>query len=62
MTAWHAQESLADAVDFFLTCTLPDEEYPPAGCSYGLAVVAGSMEWAREIERRRRESTAPAKA
>jgi hypothetical protein len=29
MTTWHAQESLAEAVDFFLTWTVPDEEYAP---------------------------------
>ena len=60
MTTWHAKESLVEAVDFFLTWTIPDEEYAPAGCPHGLAVVVGSTEWATEIEHRLRESTATA--
>lgn len=60
MTTWHAKESLAEAVEFFLTCTVPDGEYAPAGCAYGLAVSVGSTEWATEIEHRLRSSTAPA--
>jgi hypothetical protein len=57
MTTWHAKESLAEAVDFFLTCTVPDEEYAPDGCRYGLAVVVGSTDWATNIERHLRQST-----
>jgi hypothetical protein len=45
MTTWHARESLAEAVDFFLTCTVPDDEYAPEGCPFGLAVVIGSPDW-----------------
>jgi hypothetical protein len=60
MTTWHAKESLAEAVEFFLTCTVPDEEYAPVGCAYGLAVSVGSTEWATKIEHRLRSSTAPA--
>jgi hypothetical protein len=58
MTTWHAKESLAETVDFFLTCTVPDEEYAPAGCSYGLAVAIGSANWARQIEQHVRGSRA----
>ena len=29
MTTWHAKESLADPVDFFLSSTIPDEERAP---------------------------------
>ena len=49
MTTWHAKESLVEAVDFFLACTIPDEEYAPPGCRHGLAVAVGSTEWATEI-------------
>jgi hypothetical protein len=60
VTTWHAKESLAEAVDFFLTCTEPDEEYAPAGCGHGLAVVVGSTDWATNIERHLGQSTVPA--
>jgi hypothetical protein len=58
MTTWHAKESLGEAVDFFLTCTVPDEEYAPNGCPYGLVVTVGSIDWATQIEQRIRLSTA----
>lgn len=54
MTTWHAEESLVEAVDFFLTCTIPDEEY---GCRHGLAVVVGSTEWVTEVEHQIRALT-----
>jgi hypothetical protein len=57
MTTWHANESLVEAVEFLLTGTVPDEEYSPAGCPYGLAVAVGSTEWATEIEHQLRAST-----
>jgi hypothetical protein len=60
MTTWHATEPLAEAVDFFLTCTTPDEEYAPSGCFYGLAVAVGSTAWATEIEQHLRRTTAAA--
>lgn len=50
MTTWHARESLSEAVDFFLTCTVPDEAYAPTGCRFGLAVVIGPPDWAAEME------------
>lgn len=56
MTTWHAEESLAEAVDYFLTCTIPDEEYSPRGCAHGLAIAIGSGGWATEIERHIRSS------
>jgi hypothetical protein len=58
MTTWHARESLAAAVDFFLTFTVPDEEFAPSGCSFGLAVAIGSAEWASQIERHLRDQIA----
>jgi hypothetical protein len=60
MTTWHAKESLAKAVNYFLTCTVPDEEYAPAGCGYGLAVVVGPTDWVTNIERHLRQSTVAA--
>jgi hypothetical protein len=57
MTTWHAQESLDEAVDFFLSCTFPNEEFAPAGCPDGLAIAVGSAEWATQIERQLRAST-----
>jgi hypothetical protein len=60
MTTWHANESLAEAVDFFLTWTNPDEAYAPNGCPNGLAVAVGSADWAAEIDRHIRLSTAAA--
>jgi hypothetical protein len=50
MTTWHAKDSLADAVDFFLTCTDPDEDYAPNGCSRALGIVVGCDAWATEVE------------
>jgi hypothetical protein len=57
MTTWHAKESLAESVDFFLAWTVPDEEYAPEGCRHGLAVVVGSKDWATNVERHLRQST-----
>ena len=50
MTTWHANEPLVDAVDFFLICTIPDEESALDGCPFGLAIVVGSGDWAIDIE------------
>ena len=58
MTTWHAKESLTQAVDFFLNCTVPDEEFAPNGCSFGLAVVVGSVEWTSQIEQHVRKAAA----
>lgn len=58
-TTWHARESLAEAIDLFLTCTVPDEEYAPAGCPFGLAVVIGSPDWATEVEQHLQRGLTP---
>jgi len=50
MTTWHAKESLLEAIEFFRTCTIPDEEYAPSGCPHGLVIAIGSTEWAVTIE------------
>ena len=56
MTTWHAKESLSDAINYFLTCTVPDDEYAPDGCAHGLVVEVGSPEWATGVEKLLRES------
>jgi hypothetical protein len=48
MSTWHDQESLADALWFFLFCTSPDEAYVEQ-CRAGVAIVIGSKEWADEV-------------
>ncbi len=50
MTTWHAEESLEEAVDFFLTSTYPDEDYAPAGCTWGWAIAVGKDRWASELK------------
>jgi len=52
MTTWHDDESLSEALWYFLNCTHPDEEYAPKGCDLGLVVVVASKEWTAEIELR----------
>jgi len=56
MTTWHAKESLVKAVDYFLYCTISDDDYAPAGCPHGLAMSFGRAEWEAEIERRLHQS------
>lgn len=51
ITTWHPTESLAEAAEFFVACTVPDEEYAPNGCRFGLAITIGSSDWAAEIQR-----------
>ncbi len=60
MTTWHPRDTIAKAVFFFLSCAEPDEEYAPAGCSHGLAVVIGSAEWAAQFERHIRKGVGAA--
>ncbi len=56
MTTCHAKESLAEAVDYFLTCTVPDGYYSPNGCTKALAVAVGSGLWATQIKQHVRAS------
>lgn len=49
MTTWHANDSLDEALDYFLTCTYPDEEYAPDGCDFALIISAGSSDWSAVI-------------
>ncbi|HEX3746841.1 MAG TPA: hypothetical protein VHW09_23040 [Bryobacteraceae bacterium] len=60
MTTWHARESLGEAVNFFLTCTVPDAGYAPNGCAYGVAIAVACAAWAAEIEEHILAATATA--
>jgi hypothetical protein len=53
MTTWHANESLDEALYFFLRNTWPDEGYSEDGSA--LAITVGSAEWAAQVERRLRD-------
>jgi hypothetical protein len=48
MSACHAGKSLAEALWFFLFCSLPDEAYLDE-CRAAVAVTLGSKEWADEV-------------
>jgi hypothetical protein len=53
MTTWHADESLDEALYFFLRNTWPDEGYSEDGSA--VAITVGSAEWAAQVERRLRD-------
>ncbi len=59
MTTWHENQSLEDAVDFLLTCTVPDEDYASDNCDSALIISVGSDSWTSEIERNVRAKTIP---
>ena len=48
MTTWHEDESLEEAMCFFLTSTSPDEFYE-ATMNSSLAISIGSQDWAKII-------------
>lgn len=52
MTTWHAEERLEETVDFFLTSTYPDEDYAPAGCTWGWAIAMRAHGWASELRQK----------
>jgi len=56
MTTWHADESLDEALYFFLRNTWPDEGYSEDGSA--LAITVGSAEGAAQVERRLRDRDA----
>ena len=60
MTTWHAKDSLEEALEFFMFCTIPDEAYAPQGCEVGLIITIGSDTWAPAIERFVTECVHPA--
>jgi hypothetical protein len=49
MTTWHSKESIADALDFFFNCTIPDETYAPDGCDCAVIISVGSGNWVETI-------------
>jgi len=53
ITTWHADESLDEALCFFLRNTWPDEKYSEDGSA--LAITVGSAEWAAQVERSLRD-------
>jgi hypothetical protein len=48
MTTWHEREPLAEALEFFLDLSEPDEHFGPSTQS-SLAISIGSQGWAAEI-------------
>ncbi len=48
MTTWHAHESLAEALWFFLACAAPDSHYEST-TSASLAISIGSEAWNAEL-------------
>ncbi len=49
MTTWHQDETLTDALWFFLNAAYPDESFE-ATFKSRLAISVGNHEWAREIQ------------
>jgi hypothetical protein len=60
MTTWHANDSLEEALDFFLSSAYPDETYAPNGCDRALIFSIGSDDWNTAIERYVTARTVPA--
>jgi hypothetical protein len=50
MTTWHARDSLAEALDFFVTCAMPTAGFKADG-SFRLVICVGNSDWA-EIAKR----------
>lgn len=59
MTTWHENDSLEEALNFFLTCTEPVEDFAPAGCGAALIISIGSKDWPASIERYVKSKTIP---
>jgi hypothetical protein len=57
MTTWHSEESIEDALYFFLNCTVPNETYAPDGCDRAVIISVGSGDWAATIEEYVRANT-----
>jgi hypothetical protein len=53
MTTWHSDDSLDEALYFFLRNAWPDDGYSEDGSA--LAITVGSGEWAAQVERRLRD-------
>jgi hypothetical protein len=54
MSTWHADDTLDDALWYFLRATFPDDAYWDTTRS-ALAVVVGDAHWAAHVERRLRD-------
>jgi hypothetical protein len=54
MTTWHENESLDDALWFFLRTSWPDDAYFDTTRA-AIAITIGSAEWAAHVERRIRD-------
>jgi len=50
MTTWHAEDTIEDALWFFLYNSFPDPAYQDS-CSRGVALAIGNSEWANRIAR-----------
>lgn len=50
MTTSHADESLEEALWFFLNCTVPEEDYAPNGCGTAVIFSVGRSDWNAAIE------------
>jgi len=50
MTTWHGDESLGEALFYFLRVTWPDERYE-ATTRAGIAIVVGQPDWAAEVRK-----------
>jgi hypothetical protein len=48
MTTWHADESLADALNFVRVAAVPDDRHAE-GCGSTLGIAIGSPQWTAEI-------------
>lgn len=50
LTTWHSEDSLAEAISYFLWRTEPESDYAPDGCAAGVVVTVAGNEWISEIE------------
>jgi hypothetical protein len=51
MTTWHSEESLDEALWFFVSAAFPDDGYSYT-CRSGLAISVGRSDWDEQIQRR----------
>jgi len=50
MTTCHQEETLEEALEFFLCCTEPDLTFAPDGCKSAIAIAIGSTDWEKAIQ------------
>jgi hypothetical protein len=51
MTIGHTNDSIGDALDFFLCDAYPDETYAPTGANVALAISIASADWNSAIKK-----------